>query len=50
MSCFVLFRVDLACRLPDLEQENSDNENTDSSSSMSTESLDRLESLDSEGQ
>ncbi|CAB1417699.1 unnamed protein product [Pleuronectes platessa] len=44
-------KVDLACRLPDLEQENSDNENLDSSSSMSSESLDdRLGSLESEGQ
>lgn len=44
-------KVDLACRLPDLEQEHSDNDNLDSSSSMSTESLeDRLKSLDSEGQ
>ncbi|XP_061879808.1 unconventional myosin-IXb isoform X2 [Entelurus aequoreus] len=44
-------KLDLACRLPDLEQENSDNEILDSSSSMSTESLDeRLGSLDSEGQ
>ncbi|KAF0046747.1 hypothetical protein F2P81_000380 [Scophthalmus maximus] len=43
-------KVDLACRLPDLEQENSDNDNLDSSSSMSTESLeDRLRSLESEG-
>ncbi|XP_033838179.1 unconventional myosin-IXb isoform X2 [Periophthalmus magnuspinnatus] len=43
-------KVDLACRLPDLEQEHSDNDNLDSSSSMSTESLeDRLKSLDSEG-
>ncbi|XP_074545706.1 unconventional myosin-IXb [Halichoeres trimaculatus] len=43
-------KVDLACRLPDLEQDNSDNDNLDSSSSMSTESLDdRLDSLDSEG-
>ncbi|XP_029970832.1 unconventional myosin-IXb-like isoform X2 [Salarias fasciatus] len=42
-------KVDLACRLPDLEQEHSD-DNLDSSSSMSTESLeDRLDSLDSEG-
>uniref|UniRef100_A0A7N8XJK6 Myosin IXb n=1 Tax=Mastacembelus armatus TaxID=205130 RepID=A0A7N8XJK6_9TELE len=31
-------KVDLACRLPDLEQEHSDNENLDSCSSMSTES------------
>ncbi|XP_072296878.1 unconventional myosin-IXb isoform X2 [Eucyclogobius newberryi] len=44
-------KVDLACRLPDLEQEHSDNDNLDSSSSMSTESLeDRLKSLESEGQ
>ncbi|XP_018533370.1 unconventional myosin-IXb isoform X2 [Lates calcarifer] len=43
-------KVDLACRLPDLEQEHSDNDNLDSSSSMSTESLDeRMRSLDSEG-
>ncbi|XP_036939021.1 unconventional myosin-IXb isoform X1 [Acanthopagrus latus] len=43
-------KVDLACRLPDLEQEHSDNDNLDSSSSMSSESLDdRLGSLDSEG-
>ncbi|XP_034411115.1 unconventional myosin-IXb isoform X2 [Cyclopterus lumpus] len=39
-------KVDLACRLPDLEQEQSDNDNLDSSSSMSSESLE--ESLDSE--
>uniref|UniRef100_A0A8C3AI94 Myosin IXb n=1 Tax=Cyclopterus lumpus TaxID=8103 RepID=A0A8C3AI94_CYCLU len=31
-------KVDLACRLPDLEQEQSDNDNLDSSSSMSSES------------
>ncbi|XP_076601855.1 unconventional myosin-IXb isoform X3 [Chaetodon auriga] len=44
-------KVDLACRLPELEQENSDNDNLDTSSSMSSESLeDRLGSLDSEGQ
>lgn len=50
IPCFI-FRVDLACTLPDLEQEHSDNENLDSLSSMSTESLeDRLKSLDSEGQ
>uniref|UniRef100_A0A3Q1GTE7 Myosin IXb n=1 Tax=Acanthochromis polyacanthus TaxID=80966 RepID=A0A3Q1GTE7_9TELE len=43
-------KVDLACTLPNLEQENSDNDNLDSSSSMSTESLeDRLGSLESEG-
>ncbi|XP_059200954.1 unconventional myosin-IXb isoform X2 [Centropristis striata] len=42
-------KVDLACRLPDLEQENSDNDNMDSSSSMSSDSLDEsLASLDSE--
>ncbi|XP_060939757.1 unconventional myosin-IXb isoform X2 [Limanda limanda] len=44
-------KVDLACRLPDLEQENSDNDNLDSSSSLSSESLDDpLGSLESEGQ
>ncbi|KAM9789418.1 unconventional myosin-IXb [Neosynchiropus ocellatus] len=44
-------KVDLACTLPDLEQENSDNDNLDSASSMSTDSLDdRLGSLDSEVQ
>ncbi|XP_068197135.1 unconventional myosin-IXb [Antennarius striatus] len=43
-------KLDLACRLPDFEQENSDNDNLDSASSMSSESLDdRLGSLDSEG-
>ncbi|XP_077471436.1 unconventional myosin-IXb [Stigmatopora argus] len=43
-------KLDLACRLPDLEQENSDNEILDSSSSMSNESLDdRLNGLDLEG-
>ncbi|KAM3604009.1 uncharacterized protein V6R79_005181 [Siganus canaliculatus] len=43
-------KVDLACTLPDLEQDNSDNDNLDSASSMSSESLDdRLGSLDSEG-
>ncbi|XP_058504167.1 unconventional myosin-IXb isoform X3 [Solea solea] len=43
-------KMDLAYRLPDLEQEHSDNDNLDSSSSMSTESLEeRLRSLDSEG-
>ncbi|XP_068426009.1 unconventional myosin-IXb isoform X2 [Clinocottus analis] len=39
-------KVALACRLPDLEQEQSDNDNLDSSSSMSSDSLE--ESLDSE--
>uniref|UniRef100_A0A3Q3XK94 Uncharacterized protein n=1 Tax=Mola mola TaxID=94237 RepID=A0A3Q3XK94_MOLML len=44
-------KVDLACRLPDLEQENSDHDNLDSASSMSSESLeDCLGSVDSEGQ
>ncbi|XP_034065600.1 unconventional myosin-IXb isoform X1 [Gymnodraco acuticeps] len=42
-------KVDLACRLPDLEQDNSDDNLDSSSSSMSSESLeDRLGSLDSE--
>uniref|UniRef100_A0A674MYK9 Myosin IXB n=1 Tax=Takifugu rubripes TaxID=31033 RepID=A0A674MYK9_TAKRU len=46
-----LRREDLTCRLPELEQENSDNEILDSASSMSSESLeDRLGSVDSEGQ
>lgn len=49
--CVLIFREDLACRLPELEQENSDNEILDSASSMSSESLeDRLGSVDSEGQ
>uniref|UniRef100_A0A674PAB8 Myosin IXB n=1 Tax=Takifugu rubripes TaxID=31033 RepID=A0A674PAB8_TAKRU len=44
-----LRREDLTCRLPELEQENSDNEILDSASSMSSESLeDRLGSVDSE--
>uniref|UniRef100_A0A8D0DC24 Myosin IXb n=1 Tax=Sander lucioperca TaxID=283035 RepID=A0A8D0DC24_SANLU len=43
--------LDLACRLPALEQENSDNENLDSLSSMSSDSLEDIQgSLDSEGQ
>ncbi|XP_078143628.1 unconventional myosin-IXb isoform X2 [Centroberyx gerrardi] len=44
-------KEDLACRLPELEQENSDNDNLDSESSMSSDSLleDQLGSLDSEG-
>uniref|UniRef100_A0A674MAX8 Myosin IXB n=1 Tax=Takifugu rubripes TaxID=31033 RepID=A0A674MAX8_TAKRU len=43
-------KEDLTCRLPELEQENSDNEILDSASSMSSESLeDRLGSVDSEG-
>lgn len=49
LFCSFLFRVDLACRLPELEQENSD-DNLDSSSSMSSESLEDHLSLDSEGQ
>lgn len=49
--CVIVFREDLACRLPELEHENSDNEILDSASSMSSESLDdRLGSVDSEGQ
>ncbi|KAK1879442.1 Unconventional myosin-IXb [Dissostichus eleginoides] len=44
-------KVDLACRLPDLEQDNTDDNLDSSSSSMSSDSLeDRLGSLDSEGQ
>lgn len=51
MICVIIFRKDLACRLPELEHENSDNEILDSASSMSSESLDdRLGSVDSEGQ
>ncbi|TDH05911.1 hypothetical protein EPR50_G00127270 [Perca flavescens] len=43
-------KLDLACRLPDLEQENSDNENLDSLSSMSSDSLEDIQgSLYSEG-
>ncbi|KAM4551542.1 unconventional myosin-IXb isoform 3-T4 [Odontesthes bonariensis] len=42
-------KVDLACRLPDLEQEQSDFEILDSLSSMSTDSLDWLDSFESEG-
>lgn len=51
MVCVVLvFREDLACRLPELEHENSDNEILDSESSMSSESLDdHMGSVDSEG-
>ncbi|XP_035861012.1 unconventional myosin-IXb isoform X4 [Sander lucioperca] len=42
-------KLDLACRLPALEQENSDNENLDSLSSMSSDSLEDIQgSLDSE--
>lgn len=51
MFYVIIFREDLACRLPELENENSDNEILDSASSMSSESLDdRLGSVDSEGQ
>ncbi|CAG5896503.1 unnamed protein product [Menidia menidia] len=42
-------KMDLAIRLSELEQEQSDCEVLDSSSSMSSESLDRMESLESEG-
>ena len=44
-------REDLACTLPDLEQETSD-DNLDNQWSVSSDSLgsDRLGSLDSEGQ
>ncbi|XP_078120329.1 unconventional myosin-IXb isoform X2 [Sander vitreus] len=42
-------KLDLACRLPALEQDNSDNENLDSLSSMSSDSLEDIQgSLDSE--
>lgn len=51
MFFVIIFREDLAWRLPELEHENSDNEILDSASSMSSESLDdRLGSVDSEGQ
>ncbi|XP_039458226.1 unconventional myosin-IXb isoform X3 [Oreochromis aureus] len=43
-------KLDLVSRLPELDQEESDNENLDFSSWLSTDSLDRLGSLDSEGQ
>uniref|UniRef100_I3KQL8 Myosin IXB n=1 Tax=Oreochromis niloticus TaxID=8128 RepID=I3KQL8_ORENI len=42
--------LDLVSRLPELDQEESDNENLDFSSWLSTDSLDRLGSMDSEGQ
>ncbi|KAM9322226.1 unconventional myosin-IXb isoform 2-T2 [Pholidichthys leucotaenia] len=43
-------KLDLACTLPDLEQELSDNDNLDSLSSMSSESLDdQLGTRDLEG-
>lgn len=46
------FRNDLACRLPEFEQDSSDAENMDSESLDSSESLleDHFVSLDSEGQ
>lgn len=46
------FREDLACRLPDLEHEHSDDDddNMDSEWSVSSESLDHQRSQDSEGQ
>lgn len=43
-------KVDLAIRLPELEQELSDSEILDSASSVSSDSLDQLGSVDSEGQ
>lgn len=43
-------KLDLVSRLPELDQEESDNENLDFSSWLSTDSLDRLGSMDSEGQ
>ncbi|CAI5640679.1 unnamed protein product [Oreochromis niloticus] len=42
-------KLDLVSRLPELDQEESDNENLDFSSWLSTDSLDRLGSMDSEG-
>uniref|UniRef100_A0A3Q2P762 Myosin IXb n=1 Tax=Fundulus heteroclitus TaxID=8078 RepID=A0A3Q2P762_FUNHE len=45
-----LCRVDLAVRLPELEQDSSDCEVLDSASSVSSDSLDQLGSVDSEGQ
>lgn len=49
--CSVIFRVEVAYGLTDMEHdEHSDSEILDDDSSMSTESLDRLGSLDSEGQ
>lgn len=51
MNAFVISREELACRLPDLDHDASDNDNLDSASSMSSDSLDdRLGSVDSEGQ
>ncbi|KAM4557207.1 unconventional myosin-IXb isoform 2-T2 [Fundulus diaphanus] len=43
-------KVDLAVRLPELEQDSSDCEVLDSASSVSSDSLDQLGSVDSEGQ
>ncbi|MEQ2231408.1 hypothetical protein ILYODFUR_000086 [Ilyodon furcidens] len=42
-------KVDLAIRLPELEQDHSDTEILDSASSVSSDSLDQLGSIDSEG-
>ncbi|XP_035994293.1 unconventional myosin-IXb [Fundulus heteroclitus] len=42
-------KVDLAVRLPELEQDSSDCEVLDSASSVSSDSLDQLGSVDSEG-
>ncbi|XP_027875163.1 unconventional myosin-IXb isoform X2 [Xiphophorus couchianus] len=43
-------KLDLAIRLPELEQEHSDSENVDSASSVSSDSLDQLGRVDLEGQ
>ncbi|XP_007563868.1 unconventional myosin-IXb isoform X3 [Poecilia formosa] len=42
-------KLDIAIRLPELEQEHSDSENVDSASSVSSDSLDQLGGVDSEG-
>lgn len=49
---YVFFREELACRLPELEQENFDDSESRLSLSISSESLleDRVRSLESEGQ
>lgn len=51
-TAFPYDRVELACRLPELEQPGSDQENLDSEASLSSESLleERPGGLDSEGQ
>uniref|UniRef100_A0A096MDT4 Uncharacterized protein n=1 Tax=Poecilia formosa TaxID=48698 RepID=A0A096MDT4_POEFO len=41
-------KLDIAIRLPELEQEHSDSENVDSASSVSSDSLDQLGGVDSE--